>query len=637
MKDKGYKKLLYAISLITNLRPRYRRLILLTFDLSLLPLAALIVFWFQSYKDIDLTNIGATSLIVTLILVSLILYPFTGQYNDITRYFNSFTLYRIVVRNFILIAILSLIRFLFNFPLLSVQTYISLWLLISAITGITRFILRDALVFLQKIAKTQKTKVAIYGAGSAGAQLSASLRINQQYLIQTFLDDSEELYSRRINGIKICPPSYLEQGKESIDQVLLAIPSLTTIRRKEILNNLAKYKVPVLQIPSIEDIKSGKSSIDQLQPIRIENLLGREEIAPMKDLLGPGINNSVVCVSGAGGSIGSELCRQICKLSPSKLILLELSEPSLYSIYEELTKDCGIIIIPVLGNAGENILINRVFKEHHVDIVFHAAAYKHVPLVEENPLVGIQNNAIVTRSVCEEAYKCNLKQVVLISTDKAVRPTNIMGASKRLSELIVQSYSEIVRQKQTEKNRPLYSMVRFGNVLGSSGSVVPLFSKQIASGGPITLTHPDIIRYFMTIQEASLLVLQSSVLAKGGDLFLLDMGAPVLIRELAEKMIRLSGLSLKSKDNPEGNIEIDIAGLRPGEKLYEELLINAEAEPTKHPRIFRAVEYAPLPEVIFSQLDDLKNLLNHKNEKESLLLLKNLVPEWESYKEIVTE
>jgi len=324
-----------------------------------------------------------------------------------------------------------------------------------------------------------------------------------------------------------------------------------------------------------------------------------------------GIQGACVCVTGAGGSIGSELCRQILGLQPRRLVLLERSEPSLYAIHQELSGllPSGVELQPVLGSAADEALVQRCFAEQGVEVVFHAAAYKHVPLVEAHPLAGLANNVLSTRAVCTAARRCGLRKVVLISTDKAVRPTNVMGASKRVAELVVQAQAQELAAAALEQGRrpaTRLAMVRFGNVLGSSGSVVPLFRKQLAAGGPITLTHPEIIRYFMTIPEASQLVLQAATLAEGGDVFLLDMGEPVRIKALAQQMVRLSGLSLRDQSNPGGEIEIVCTGLRPGEKLYEELLIDAESEATAHPLIYRARERSVPPEELWPQIDALE-------------------------------
>jgi len=447
-----------------------------------------------------------------------------------------------------------------------------------------------------------------------GVQLSAALRLAGSHSVELFLDDAPALWRRDINGVSIQPPQILRERACDLDQVLLAIPSLSRSRRRQIVDALQEFGIPVLQVPSVEEITSGRARIDALRPIQVEELLGRDAVPPDPQLLGPGIQGACVCVTGAGGSIGSELCRQILRLQPKRLVLLERSEPSLYAIHQELSGllPSGVELQPVLGSAADAALVERCFQELGVEVVFHAAAYKHVQLVEVHPLAGLANNVLSTRSVCNAARLCGLRQVVLISTDKAVRPTNVMGASKRVAELVVQAQAQELAAAALEQGRrpeTRLAMVRFGNVLGSSGSVVPLFRQQIAAGCPITLTHPEIIRYFMTIPEASQLVLQAATLAEGGDVFLLDMGEPVRIKALAEQMVRLSGLSLRDAANPGGDIEIVCTGLRPGEKLYEELLIDAESEATAHPLIYRARERAVPPEQLWPQIDALQAAL----------------------------
>ena len=421
--------------------------------------------------------------------------------------------------------------------------------------------------------------------------------------------------------------------QSKLDKVLLAIPSLSRNNRREIIDYLQKHCVEVLQPPSIDDLTKGKASIDSLRPIEIEDLLGRDIVEPDPNLLGPGIKGNVVCVTGAGGSIGGELCRQIVSLNPSKIVLFEINEPSLYKIQKELNNkfnNTNIEILPILGNACDPNLLRKTFQNNQVRLVFHAAAYKHVPLVEINPFQGIFNNFLSTKFVCEASLASGVDQMILISSDKAVRPTNVMGASKRLSELVIQSFAENNINSVVNK-KILFSMVRFGNVLDSSGSVVPLFREQITNGGPITLTHKEIIRYFMTIPEAALLVIQSAVLAKGGDLFLLDMGEPVLIYDLACKMINLSGLTVKDLNNPNGDIQIITTGLRPGEKLFEELLIDGNAEKTIHPLIYHAKPKSIPSDELFVLFDELQNnLLNMQDEQKALSLLAKIVPEWTS-------
>ena len=405
---------------------------------------------------------------------------------------------------------------------------------------------------------------------------------------------------------------------------MLAIPSASRSERKAIIDSLIPLKIKVQTIPDMEDILQGNAKIDELREVHIEDLLGREPVLPNKDLLQKNILRKSVMVTGAGGSIGSELCRQIILNEPNALILFELSEFSLYSIHQELleiAKKNNITntkIYPVLGNVQDIERVDRVLSHFNIDTIYHAAAYKHVPLVEYNMIEGVQNNVFGTYNVARCAAEHNVKSFVLISTDKAVRPTNVMGASKRMAELCLQALSEQLKDYQT-----CFSMVRFGNVLGSSGSVIPLFRKQILKGGPITITHPDIIRYFMTIPEAAQLVIQAGAMAKGGDVFILDMGEPVKIVDLAKNLVQLSGLSVKDENNPKGDIEITYTGLRPGEKLYEELLIGGDnVRKTTHPRIMTAEEvYLPFEQLseVLSELENSCKDANYMAIRQTLL------------------
>ncbi|WP_240789304.1 nucleoside-diphosphate sugar epimerase/dehydratase [Synechococcus sp. BS56D] len=614
--------------------PRARRLLLIGADSLLLPLAVWLSFWLRLAQPFHPSFLAAGLwLLPAVLLVGLPLYAFTGQYKGLTRYVGSLALYRLAGRNGLLVLLLAGTGVILRLPMPPRSSWILLWLLLTAFTGAVRFALRDLLLSLRSVSQKQMMRVAIYGAGEAGAQLAAALRLAGNHQIVSFLDDAPVLWQRTINGIPIQPPQVLSQIQDQLDQVLLAIPSLPRRERRRIVAELQRQAIPVLQIPSVDDLTSGRARIDALRPVAIEDLLGRDPVSPVPELLGPGLRDAVVCVTGAGGSIGSELCRQILQHSPQVLILLESSEPSLYAVEQELRHrlPASVELLPVLGSAADPSLVQRLFAGHGVQTVFHAAAYKHVPLVEANPLAGLANNVGSTRVVCQAAVATGVSELVLISTDKAVRPTNVMGASKRLAELVVQASAlELLESSKAAGHpRTRLAMVRFGNVLGSSGSVVPLFRRQIAAGGPITLTHPEIIRYFMTIPEAAQLVLQAATLAQGGDLFLLDMGEPVLIKDLAEQMVRLSGLSLRDAKNPNGEITITCTGLRPGEKLYEELLIDAESEPTKHPLIFRAQERALAPELLWPRLDVLDAAIAAQDVEVALNLLAELVPEWQ--------
>jgi len=600
----------------------------------LLPVAVWLSFWLRLAHPLHPSFQGAGLwLLPTVLLLGLPLYSFTGQYKGLTRYVGSRALYRLAGRNGLLVLLLACVGVMLRLPMPPRSSWILLWLLLTGFTGAVRFALRDLLLSLRSVTHRQMVRVAIYGAGEAGAQLAAALRLAGNHQIITFLDDAPSLWRRTLYGIPIQQPQVLRQIQDQLDQVLLAIPSLPRSERRRVVTELQRQAIPVLQTPSVDDITSGRALIDALRPVAIEDLLGRDPVPPVPELLGPGLRDAVVCVTGAGGSIGSELCRQILTLSPRKLMLLESSEPALYALDQELRQQlpASVPLLPVLGSAADPALVQRLFMEHGVQTVFHAAAYKHVPLVEANPLAGLANNVGSTRVVCQAAVAAGVSELVLISTDKAVRPTNVMGASKRLAELVVQASAVELSQSAMAVGQPRtrMAMVRFGNVLGSSGSVVPLFRRQIAAGGPITLTHPEIIRYFMTIPEAAQLVLQAATLSQGGDVFLLDMGDPVLIKDLAEQMVRLSGLSLRDGQNSSGDIEIVCTGMRPGEKLYEELLIDAESEATAHPLIFRAQERALTPALLWPHLDLLEAAIAEQDVEACLDVLAELVPEWE--------
>ncbi|MFK0087792.1 polysaccharide biosynthesis protein [Pseudomonas sp. NPDC090755] len=460
-------------------------------------------------------------------------------------------------------------------------------------------------------------KVAVYGAGAAGNQLVAALRMGKMMRPVAFIDDDSSIADRVISGLQVYNPS---QIKRMIDvtgaqELLLAIPSATRVRRREILGFLEGFPLHVRSIPGFMDLASGRVKVDDLQEVDIADLLGRDAVPAQEDLLAHCVSNQTVLVTGAGGSIGSELCRQILTLKPKVLLLLEHSEFNLYSILSELEqrvarKSLSTRILPILGSVRNPAQLLDVMTTWRVDTVYHAAAYKHVPMVEHNIAEGVLNNVIGTLNTAQAALQAGVSNFVLISTDKAVRPTNVMGSTKRLAEMTLQALSREIAPvlfgdsgNVSQVNKTRFTMVRFGNVLGSSGSVIPLFYKQIKSGGPLTVTHPKITRYFMTIPEAAQLVIQAGSMGQGGDVFVLDMGEPVKIVELAEKMVHLSGLSVRSERNPHGDIAIEFSGLRPGEKLYEELLIGDNVVATRHPMIMGAQEdYLPW--------DQLKERLN---------------------------
>ena len=521
---------------------------------------------------------------------------------------------------------LSLINLPFSFWILIVLNITSCNLLF-------RYIIRKILISYSKNNKDLKTKIAIYGAGISGVNLASSLNLLGTYRIITYFDQNKDLWKRNIAGIPIKSPEHLSDYQGIIDKVLISVENLSRSEKFRIIEKCQNMNIPVLVIPTVNDVEKGKAKVYDLRPVNINDIVARRFFQIENKKLNKFINNKIICVTGAGGSIGSELCIQILLHKPKKVILLERSEINLYKIREELNKNYEYTksIRYVLGCATDKFLIEKLFDEEKVQMVFHAAAYKHVPIVEENPLQGIINNVISTAVVCNASYKSTVENFCLISTDKAVRPTNVMGASKRLAELIVQSYAHLESSKGEEDNylpKTTFSMVRFGNVLDSSGSVVPKFREQLSKGGPLTVTDPKVMRYFMTISEATNLVLESTLYSKGGDLFLLDMGEPVLIKDLATQMIKLSGLKIKDHNNPSGDIEIEYSGLRPGEKLYEELLIDAEAMPTENKYIFRAKEKFYSHKEFFTKFKDFEISLRHKNENEVLIKLAQLVPEW---------
>ena len=622
------------IFLIINQSRFVRRLILCSIDSFLITLSLFLsnLIIYDNFSG----NLSFNNLILIVFLfnsLSLFFYILLGKYNGITKYANSIDLYSLAFKNilinFTLKIILNILGYdYFNFKFLSL-----LWIIQTVLIGAINFIFRDILQKINSEKLYKKTRVAIYGASSKGAQLAASIRLDFNYKVIAFFDDAKILWGRNIGGIKIYNPKKILKFRGQINKIFLSEPNkITSDKKFELIDKFSNYGIDVLQPAPLEKVNDSKEIINKYRPLQIEDLLARDSVNPNIKLIDDVIKDSVICVTGAGGSIGSEICKQVIIHKPKTLVLLEMSEENLYKIKNQLNnsndKIYNVKIKYYLGSAVNKRLLNKIFYEHKVEILFHAAAYKHVPIVEENPISGIFNNVISTLSVCKEAKKAKLKKVILVSTDKAVRPTNVMGASKRLAELVVQTFADI--SKKSENNNIHYSMVRFGNVLGSSGSVVPLFEKQISSGGPITITDKKIIRYFMTIKEASQLVIQAAALSQGGEVFLLDMGKPVKIYDLALKMIKLSGYKIKSEDNNSGDIEIIETGLRPGEKLYEELLIDGKAEKTKHPLIFKARERYKTNNLLLKSIEKLEKDLEKGNKNEVFKTLKKLVPEWKN-------
>nr|WP_231609601.1 nucleoside-diphosphate sugar epimerase/dehydratase [Pseudoalteromonas sp. SWYJZ19] len=598
-----------------------KRLITLCIDSLFIMLA----FWLALIVRLDslepLKQLDNWLLLALLTPISLYTFVSLGLYRAVLRYMNSQAIWAIVLGTVITTVILVLLAFFMGIDIPRTMPFIFAWLCLLTVGG-ARVLVR---AIIGKMTTSKKESVIIYGAGSAGRQLATALSAGPEYFVRAFIDDDVTKHGSIIQGIPVvCFKDIYELiNKRKVSKVLLALPSETRARRKEILAQLEPLTIKVLSIPGMADVVEGKAKLAEITEVGVEDLLGRDPVAPRKDLMTANISNKVVMVTGAGGSIGSELCRQIVKQKPTKLVLFELSEFGLYSIEKELSEyitnnNLNIELMPIMGSVQRINRIETVMKTFGVQTVYHAAAYKHVPLVEHNVVEGVRNNVFGTYYCAKAAVNAGVENFVLISTDKAVRPTNVMGATKRMAELVLQGLA----QKQGVNHKTRFCMVRFGNVLGSSGSVVPLFRRQIKEGGPITLTHPDITRFFMTIPEAAQLVIQAGAMGKGGDVFVLDMGDPVKIKDLATKMVRLSGFEVKSETNPHGDIEIKCTGLRPGEKLYEELLIGDNVGETTHERIMTASEVMlPLAElnVFIEALDIACHNFDHESIRQLLL------------------
>ncbi len=517
---------------------------------------------------------------------SMLLFAKIGFYRAILRYMGLKAIFRIALGVAFSTLMFSISSLYLGLPFTAITLFLYLSFCFLAIGG-SRLL---TITIIRSEYKQPKLPIAIYGAGESGRELARALSQSHEYRVAAYIDDDPEVYHTEIDGVEVFSSNSIAQiiKQHSIKEILLAMPSENHATRSEVLSRLEPYPVKIKTIASMDEIVSGKVQIEQLREIEIEDLLGRDSVEPDQNLLESCINGKVVMVTGAGGTIGSELCRQIVTLKPTILLLYELSEFALYTIERELQTICrksqfDLQIIPLLGSVQHKGRLVCAMQQYQVNTVYHAAAYKHVPIVEHNVVEGVRNNVFGTWYTAEAAAETGVERFVLVSTDKAVRPTNVMGASKRLAELVLQAITD--RGERTK-----FMMVRFGNVLGSSGSVVPLFREQIKAGGPVTVTHKEIIRYFMTIPEAAQLVIQAGAMGEGGDVFVLDMGEQVKIAELAERMIHLMGYSIDSSDKPNGDIEINYSGLRPGEKLYEELLVGENVVGTTHAKIMTADE-----------------------------------------------
>ena len=561
------------------------------------------------------------------VLTAIPVFAMLGSYNVIFRY-NGIVALASLLRASILyglvFAILVLMIGIPNVPrtIGLIQPILLFLLIASSRIMLSTFFVR---YMARQKRPTNSSKALIYGAGASGRELNAAIATNSEIEVVAFLDDSLNNQGQILDGKIVYSPSKLRGlvEKFGIQQVLLAMPSVSRARRNKIIQSVKKARVAVRTLPSVLDLAQGRVTVSDIRELDVDELLGRERVAPISELLTRDIKNKSILVSGAGGSIGSELCRQIIKLNPNTLVLLDISESALYEIHQELlSKQVDIKIVPLLASVRNKSGIDAILSTWKIDTIYHAAAYKHVPLVEYNIVEGLENNIFGTLVLVKSAIKHQVSNFVLISTDKAVRPTNIMGASKRVAEITLQALSA-----ENQKNTKL-AMVRFGNVLGSSGSVVLKFREQIKNGGPVTITHPEITRYFMTIPEAAELVIQAGAMASGGEVFLLDMDTPVKIMDLARRMIESSGQKIKDNDNPEGDIEIKVIGLRPGEKLYEELLISAEAEPTPHKKIMKAHEAHLSWNELSLMLETLKSELNFGDVDKIQLLIQGIVDDY---------
>jgi len=629
-----------SATIILELPRSFKRLIVLAVDTSLCVLSVWLAFYLRLGEFSSLSK-SQSAAVYAAILTAIPTFIVFGLYRTIFRFSG-------------LTAMLTVMRAMLVYGLI----YATLFTVI-AIDGIPRTIglIQPILLFLfvgasrafasmglgglyqGRIQRAALPQLLIYGAGSAGRQMAAAMANSQEMRVVGFLDDDDRLHGHVLNGLPIYNPQNLSKvlAKVPVTDVLLALPSATRQRRNNILTALTEHQLAVRTLPNLSDIASGKVSLSHVRDLDIDDLLGREPVKPNGLLLHRNTHGKSVLVTGAGGSIGSELCRQIIKCQPRQLLMVEMSEFALYQIHQELMgtlaalqsdhETMAIELVPLLASVCDEVRMKEIMSTWRPHTVYHAAAYKHVPLVEHNPTEGLRNNVLGTLVCAQMAAQNGVLNFVLISTDKAVRSTNIMGATKRLSEMVLQALAV--------KSRTNFSMVRFGNVLGSSGSVVPLFREQIKNGGPITLTHQEVTRYFMTITEAAELVIQAGAMSTGGDVYVLDMGQPVRIADLAKRMVELSGLTLRDAENPDGDIEITLAGLRPGEKLFEELLIGNNPKSTQHIRIMKANEEFLHWDVLQLKLNALKACMKVNDAPALRGILQELVPSYKPTGEVV--
>ena len=611
------------IKVLANLSRRNKQALMLFFDTVIIVFLIYIAFWIRlGYVFYPLGNEPLLTVIYTSPLLAVPIFTVFGLYHEVVRYVGFQAIWRIFQAASIYSLLWGLIVLMARIESVPRSVILINWVLVIIVIVSSRSLARWLL-----ISQANSKNIIIYGAGSAGRQLSTALSQSKEYNPVAFIDDSIEIYKHSINGIKTYLPDDLNKliKVKDVKEVLIAIPSINRARRQEIINFLEPYPVSVRSLPGVAELAQGKIKVNDLLEIDIKDLLGRDYVKPNKELFKINISKKVVMVTGAGGSIGSELCRQIISLKPNKLILYEISESALYQIDQEIKKInlLGIEVNLIIGSITDKKRVLKICENYRIQTIYHAAAYKHVPLLEGNQSQGVFNNTIGTMLLAEAAIASNVETFVLISTDKAVRPTNFMGASKRAAEMVLQALAKL-------PHNTCFTMVRFGNVLDSSGSVIPLFKKQIKEGGPVTVTHKDIVRFFMMIPEAVELVIQAGAMAKGGEVFILDMGEPVRIYDLAVKMIKLSGLELRDKKNPQGDIEIKFTGLRPGEKLYEELLVGGNFSLTENKLIMRAEEKMMTWNTLEPILAEILKQGTFSDDEKLYKLLKKIVPEFKT-------
>ena len=617
---------------LAALPPRGKLLLMIGTDALLLPLCLLLAVGLR----LGGSAVGTSVLMLAALAVGWLTVPvlaYSGLYRAVVRHLDlRVILHACVALGAVVLGVYLLALFL-GMSVLPRSALLIYWFIAFAYVITSRFSARAVLRRSLKRSDRRRLRTAIYGAGEAGAQLAHTMQFSLEYEAMCFIDDRTDLRRRTVAGLRVYPPGALSEALErhEVDHIVVAIPSASVAQKRELIRQLETTGLPVRSLPGLMDLVDGKVNVSDIRELDVADLLGRDPVEPDPALFSRNIAGRVVLVTGAGGSIGSELCRQILSQRPGRLVLLDHSEFALYTIEHELQASAnGVPLVTCLGSVIDAQMLIEVMKREGVQTIYHAAAYKHVPIVEANVQQGLRNNVFGTFNVAKAAHEARVETCVLISTDKAVRPTNVMGASKRVAELVFQAAA--LRAPDT-----IFSMVRFGNVLGSSGSVVPLFRRQIQAGGPITITHPDIIRYFMLIPEAAQLVIQAGAMARGGEVFVLDMGEPVRIADLARSMVRLSGLTEMTTENPDGDIEIKAVGLRPGEKLFEELLIGDNVVPSGHPRIMCARERHIDPALLDKMMSALRQTCDSGDTEAMLRQMRNLVPEFRPANEVNAE